>query len=49
MLAALKPGAEPGRISDAGQGLAWFEAERRVLMAATGWSLEAGFHARVTA
>jgi hypothetical protein len=49
MLAALQPGAEPERISDAGQGLAWFEAERRVLMAATGRALEAGFDARVTA
>ena len=42
-LAALKPGAEPERIGDAGQALAWFEAERRVLMAATGRALEAGF------
>jgi tetratricopeptide (TPR) repeat protein len=43
VLAALQPGAEPERISDAGQALAWFEAERRVLMAATGRALEAGF------
>ena len=42
-LAAPQPGAEPERISDAGQALAWFEAERRVLMAATGRALEAGF------
>jgi DNA-binding SARP family transcriptional activator len=42
-LAALKPGTEPERISDAGQALAWFEAERRVLMAATGRALEADF------
>ena len=43
MLAALAPGAEPERISDAEQALAWFEAEHRVLMAATGRALEAGF------
>jgi DNA-binding SARP family transcriptional activator/tetratricopeptide (TPR) repeat protein len=43
ILAALQPGAEPERISDTGQALAWFEAERRVLMAATGGALEAGF------
>ena len=43
MLDALQPGAEPEHISDAGQALAWFEAERRVLMAATGRALEAGF------
>ena len=42
-LAELQPGAEPERISDAGQALAWFEAERRVLMAAAGRALEAGF------
>jgi DNA-binding SARP family transcriptional activator len=42
-LDALQPGAEPERISDAGQALAWFEAERRVLMAATERALEAGF------
>ena len=43
VLAALQPGAEPERISDAGQALAWFEAERRVLMAATRRALEADF------
>jgi DNA-binding SARP family transcriptional activator len=43
MLAALSPGAGAERISDAGQALAWFEAERLVLMAATGRALEAGF------
>ena len=42
-LAAFKPGAQPESISDAGQALAWFEAERLVLMAATGRALEAGF------
>jgi DNA-binding SARP family transcriptional activator len=43
VLAALKPGVEPERISDAGQALAWFEAERLVLMAGTGRAQEAGF------
>ena len=43
MLVALAPGAEAERISDAEQALAWFEAEHRVLMAATGRALEAGF------
>jgi len=43
MLAALQPGAEPECISDAEQALAWFEAERRVVMAATGRALETGF------
>jgi len=43
MLAALAPGAEAERISNAEQALAWFEAEHRVLMAATGRALEAGF------
>jgi tetratricopeptide (TPR) repeat protein len=42
-LAALEPGVEPELISDAGQALAWFEAERLVLMAATGRAAEAGF------
>jgi len=42
-LAALKQGVQPERISDAGHALAWFEAERLVLMAATGRALEAGF------
>ena len=44
MLAALAPGAEAERISDAVQAMAWFEAEHRVLMAATGRALEAGFY-----
>jgi DNA-binding SARP family transcriptional activator len=44
MLAALAPGAEAERISDAEQAMAWFEAEHRVLMAATGRALEAGFY-----
>jgi len=43
MLAALAPGAEPEPIGDAAHALAWFEAERRVLMAATERALEAGF------
>ena len=43
LLAALQPGAEPERIGHAEQALAWFEAERRVLMAATGRALETGF------
>jgi tetratricopeptide (TPR) repeat protein len=47
MLAALQPGVEPERTSDAGQALAWFEAERLVLMAATGRALEAGFDTHV--
>ncbi|MGD0705966.1 MAG: tetratricopeptide repeat protein, partial [Trebonia sp.] len=44
MLAVPAPGAEPELISDAGQAMAWFEAEHRVLMAATGRALEAGFY-----
>jgi len=43
MLAALQPGAEPERVSDAEQALAWFEAERRVVLAATERALETGF------
>jgi DNA-binding SARP family transcriptional activator len=46
-LAALKPGVQPERISHAGPALAWFEAERLVLMAATGRALEAGFDTHV--
>ena len=42
-LAALQPGVEPQRLGDAGQAMAWFEAERRVLMAAATRALEAGF------
>jgi DNA-binding SARP family transcriptional activator len=43
MLAALALGAEAQHISDAEQAMAWFDAEHRVLMAATGLALEAGF------
>ncbi len=46
-LPALRPGAEPEPIDDAGQALAWFEAEYWVLMAAAGWALEAGFDTHV--
>jgi hypothetical protein len=42
-LAAPQPGAAPELISDAAHALAWFGAERRVLMAAAGRALEAGF------
>jgi DNA-binding SARP family transcriptional activator len=42
-LAVPQPGVEPERLGDAEQGLAWFEAERRVLMAAAAQALEAGF------
>jgi DNA-binding SARP family transcriptional activator len=43
VLGALQPGAAPEPIGDAGQALAWFEAERLVLMAAAERALEAGF------
>jgi tetratricopeptide (TPR) repeat protein len=43
VLPQLQPGAVPERISDAGQALAWFEAERRVLIAAIGRAHQAGF------
>jgi DNA-binding SARP family transcriptional activator/tetratricopeptide (TPR) repeat protein len=39
----LQPGVEPEQPADAGQALAWFEAEHRVLMAAAAQALEAGF------
>ena len=42
-LAALQPGVKPERLGDADQAMAWFEAERRVLMAAAARALEAGF------
>lgn len=42
-LAAPHPGVEPEHIGDAADALAWFQAERRVLMAAAGLALEAGF------
>ena len=39
----LRPGVEPERLDDPGQARAWFEAERRVLMAAAAQALETGF------
>jgi tetratricopeptide (TPR) repeat protein len=39
----LEPGAEPEHPDDAGQARAWFEAERRVLMAAAAQALAGGF------
>ncbi|MBV9445876.1 MAG: tetratricopeptide repeat protein [Streptosporangiaceae bacterium] len=42
-LAAATPGVEPEHIGDGADALAWFQAERRVLMAAAGRALEAGF------
>ena len=39
----LLPGAAPEQIADAGQALAWFEAEYRTLIAAAGRALEDGF------
>ena len=42
-LAPLQPGAEPEHIGAAGQALAWFGVEDRVLMAATARALEAAF------
>jgi DNA-binding SARP family transcriptional activator len=41
-LAARQPGTEPEHIRDAAQALAWFGAERRVLMAAAVRALETG-------
>jgi len=38
-----QPGVEPERLTSAGEAVAWFEAERPVLMAATARALEAGF------
>jgi DNA-binding SARP family transcriptional activator len=46
-LPGLRPGARPEQIEDAGQALAWLEAERRVLMAAAAQALEAGFGTHV--
>jgi DNA-binding SARP family transcriptional activator/tetratricopeptide (TPR) repeat protein len=40
----LQPGVEPEALENPGQALAWFEAERRVLMAAAAQALEAGFN-----
>jgi len=42
-LAPPRPGAEPERIEDVGPALAWFEAERRVLVAAAERAAETGF------
>jgi DNA-binding SARP family transcriptional activator len=46
-LPPLRPGAEPEQIDDAGEALAWFEAEYWVLMAAAGQALEEGFDTHV--
>ena len=43
-LPARQAGVEPERPEDPGQALAWFGAERRVLMAAAAQALEAGFN-----
>jgi tetratricopeptide (TPR) repeat protein len=45
-LSPLEPGVEPERLADAGEALAWLDAERRVLMAAAAQALEAGFDAQ---
>ena len=42
-LAAPQPGVEPEQIGDAAAALAWFQAERRVLIAAAGRAHQAGF------
>ena len=42
-LAPPRPGAEPEHIGDVGRALAWFEAERRVLVAAAERAAETGF------
>src|SRR5262249_10236698 len=42
--AALQSGDEPERLAGHAQALAWFEAERQVLMAASTQALEAGFY-----
>src|SRR5262249_23709645 len=39
----LQPGVQPERLAGNAQALAWFEAERQVLMAAATQALEAGF------
>ena len=46
-LPPLQPGAEPEHIGDPRQALAWFQAERPVLLAAAGRALEAGFDIHV--
>lgn len=43
-LATAEPGAAPELIADAAHALAWFEAERPVLIAAAERALEAGFY-----
>src|SRR5258708_36325226 len=42
-LAPTEPGAEPEHLAGAAQALAWFGAERRVLMAVAARAQEAGF------
>jgi DNA-binding SARP family transcriptional activator len=44
-LAAAGPGATPEHIADVAQALAWFQAERRVLIAAATRAADAGFDA----
>ncbi len=46
-LPPLQPGAEPEHIGEPRQALAWFQAERPVLLAAAGLALEAGFDIHV--
>ena len=46
-LPPLQPGTEPERIGEPAQALAWFQAERPVLLAAAGLALEAGFDIHV--
>ncbi|MGH3401685.1 MAG: AfsR/SARP family transcriptional regulator [Streptosporangiaceae bacterium] len=46
-LPPLRPGAEPEHIDDAGEALAWLEAEYWVLVAAAGQALEEGFDTHV--
>ncbi len=46
-LPPLRPGAEPEQIDDAGEALAWFEAEYWVLMATAGQALDEGFDTHV--
>ena len=44
-LAAAGPGAMPEHIANVGEALAWFDAERRGLIAAAARAAETGFHA----
>ncbi len=46
-LPPLQPGAAPERLGEPAQALAWFQAERPVLLAAAGRALEAGFDIHV--